>query len=361
MTSTWAAPGRVNLIGEHVDYNDGLVLPFALPWTTVASATASSANSVSVDSDGMGTVQFPIEVAPGEVSGWGAYVAGVLWALRDAGHRLPGLDLHISSDVPDGAGLSSSAALTCSVAAAVNAECDIGLDRPTLAGVARTAENDFVGAPTGAMDQLASLLCEADAALLLDCQSMQWRQIPFDLSNDGLTLLLIDTKARHELVGSEYGDRRRDCEAAASALGVSSLREASLDGVEQLSDERLRRRAQHVVTEIQRVAEVAELLEHRQVADIGPLLTASHNSLRDDFDVSVEALDVTVDAAVSAGALGARMVGGGFGGCVIALCRADDQAAIRQSVQSTYDDRGWDGPTFSNPHPSAGAHPFERE
>ncbi len=355
VTATWGAPGRVNLIGEHVDYNDGLVLPFALPWTTVTTVTASSGDTVTVESEGAGHAEFPVDAVPGDVSGWAAYIAGVVWALRDRGHNLPGLQFRISSEVPDGAGLSSSAALTCSVACAVNAECELGLDKPTLADIARVAENRFAGAPTGAMDQLASMLCEADSALLLDCQSMQWRQIPFDVSPAGLTLLLIDTQARHELVGSEYGDRRRDCESAARVLGVASLREATLEAVDQLHDEQLRRRAHHVVTEIQRVADVAELLDNGQVADIGAFLTASHDSLRDDFQVSVKVIDATVDAAVRAGALGARMVGGGFGGCVITLCRTDDELAIRESVHSMYDDRGWKDPAFSEPHPSLGA------
>jgi galactokinase len=356
MTVSWAAPGRVNLIGEHVDYNDGLVLPFALPGTTVTTASQTAGDSVMVTSAGKGDAEFPVRAAPGDVDGWAAYVAGVIWALCDRGHTIPGLTLEISSDVPDGAGLSSSAALTCSVAAAVNEECDLRLDRETLATAARAAENDFVGAPTGAMDQLASMLCEVDAALLLDCQTMQWRHVPFDVSDAGMALLLIDTQVRHQHVGSEYGDRRRDCEAAASALGLASLREATAEDLGRLDDEGLRRRASHVVSEIARVQDVVELLQSGQVAAIGPVLTASHVSLRDDFEASVEQLDVTVDAATRAGALGARMVGGGFGGCVIALCRRDDEEVICEAIQSVYDDRGWEAPSFSRPHPSAGAH-----
>ncbi len=355
--ATWAAPGRVNLIGEHVDYNGGLVLPFALPWTTVTSATLRDGETVSVTSNDVGSADFAVDVEPDDVSGWAAYVAGVVWALRQRDFDVPALDLHISSDVPDGAGLSSSAALTCSVACAINDVAGYGLGRPQVAEVARVAEHDFVGAPTGAMDQLASMLCEEKSALLLDCRSMEHRQIRLDPGAAGLDLLLINTHARHELVGSEYGDRRSDCEAAARELRLSSLREATPDDLGRLSDVRLRRRAQHVVTEIERVADVADLLDRGQVAEIGGFLTASHFSLRDDFEVSCEELDVTVDAALAAGALGARMVGGGFGGCVIALCRGANAANVQQRVESAYAERGWESPTITEPAPSPGAHP----
>jgi galactokinase len=355
---TWAAPGRVNLIGEHVDYNDGLVLPFALPWTTVTSATRRDGKQVSVRSDGVGSAQFPVAVAPDDVSGWVAYVAGVVWALRQRDLEVPALELEITSDVPDGAGLSSSAALTCSVACAINDVAGYGLSRPELAESARVAEHDFVGAPTGSMDQLASMLCEEKSALLLDCRSMERRQIRLDPRAAGLVLLLIDTHARHELVGSEYGDRRSDCEAAARELGVHSLRESTPDDLGRLTDARLRRRAEHVVSEIERVAAVAAVLDQGDVAAVGDYLTASHLSLRDDFQVSCEELDVAVDAALSAGALGARMVGGGFGGCVISLCHAHDEPRVRNALAEAYDEHRWQSPTITEPMPSPGAHPL---
>lgn len=356
MTAAWTAPGRVNLIGEHVDYNDGLVLPFALPWTTTTRATQRDGGAVTVHSEGSGSVEFAVDVAPGEVSDWAGYVAGVIWALRRRGFDVPGYELVISSDVPLGAGLSSSAALTCSVAAAISDDCGFGLTPQDVAEVARIAENDYVGVHTGAMDQLAAMLCRQHSALLVDCRSLDTRPVELGLANAGLRLLLINTEVKHELAGSEYDARRSDCEEAAQELGLAALRDASPAQVATLSDERLRRRAEHVVTEIQRVTDVVALLEAQRPAEIGALLTASHESLRDDYEVSSPELDATVDAALSAGALGARMVGGGFGGCAIVLCRIDDQTGVRQHVQEAYDRRGWRAPTITTPEPSPGAH-----
>jgi galactokinase len=350
------APGRVNLIGEHVDYNDGLVLPFALPFATTARVSLRSDDDVVVRSDGVGTETFDVGVRPGEVQAWAAYVAGVVWALRKDGHRVRGLDVDISSEVPTGAGLSSSAALTCSVVAAIGDASGLGLSLFDVARIARRSENDFVGAPTGVMDQLASVLGEVGHAVLIDCRSLETRQIPLDLASADLTLLLVDTRARHELVGSEYADRREDCERAAQILGLDSLRDASVDRIAELADERLQRRTHHVITEIQRVRDVVALLEAGHPADIGAFLTASHESLRDDFEVSCAELDVTVDAAVSAGALGARMTGGGFGGCVVALARGDDVDGVIIRIRAAYADRDWPEPQIWTPAPSAGAH-----
>jgi galactokinase len=355
VTATWAAPGRVNLIGEHIDYQDGLVLPFALPWTTTTRATRRDDDRVAVDSAGSGTVEFAVDVEPGDVSEWAGYVAGVIWALRQRELDVLGYDLVIDSNVPLGAGLSSSAALTCSVAAAISDDGDFGLSPNDVAEVARVAENDFVGVSTGAMDQLAAMLCREGAALLVDCRSLETRPVELGLADAKLRLLLINTEVKHELAGSEYGARRSDCEDAARELDLPTLRDATLEQVATLSNERLRRRAQHVVTEIQRVSDVVALLDAGRPADIGAFLTASHHSLRDDYEVSSVELDATVDAALAAGALGARMVGGGFGGCAIALCRGDDEARVRRTVQETYDDRGWGRPTITTPEPSAGA------
>lgn len=356
VTSTWAAPGRVNLIGEHVDYNDGFVLPFALPFITTARVTARSDEVVRVASQDVGEVEFATTLAPGEVEDWAAYVGGVVWSLQQRGATVPGLDIALSSTVPLGAGLSSSAALTCSVASAINDECSLGLDAREVADVSRVAENEFVGVPTGTMDQLASMLCESDHLLLLDCRSMETWSIPFDPAAVGMTLLLIDSQARHSLVGSEYGDRRRDCEAAAGELGVDSLREATLEQVASLADDRLRRRASHVVSEIDRVQQVAAILGASSPADIGAYLTASHESMRDDFEISCEELDVLVDAALAGGALGARMTGGGFGGCAVVLCRTDDVEAVTSRVESAYEAHSWKRPTIWTPRPSQGAH-----
>lgn len=367
MTATWAAPGRINLIGEHVDYNDGLVLPFALPMATTASVTRNTSGMVTVSSATADeTATFPVGVQPGDVTGWAAYAAGVVWAVHeqieqrgevepDAANGIGGLDVAIRSDVPVGAGLSSSAALECSVACAINAELRLGLDRVTIAALARRAENEFVGVPTGSMDQLASMLCEEAHALFLDCRTMQTCAVPFEPGRHDLTLLVIDTHAQHELAGSEYGDRRTSCEVAASSLGLSSLRDATLDSVTSLSDPVLLRRARHVVTEIHRVADVVQRLEAGRIAEIGGLLTASHQSLRDDFEVSCEELDLAVSAALVAGALGARMTGGGFGGCAIALCRSADVGAVEDSVRAAYSEQSWREPTIWAASPARGA------
>jgi len=355
MTSVWAAPGRVNLIGEHIDYNDGFVLPFALPFTTTAKVSTRDGDTVSVSSDGVGDTEFAVQTAPGETEGWAAYVAGVVWALRDEGAEIPGLRIELSSDVPSGAGLSSSAALTCSVAAAINDELQLGLERTVLARLARRSENDYVGVATGMMDQLASMLCRSGNALLLDCRSLETTQVPFDPPAAGLTLLLVDTHARHQLVGSEYSDRRNDCDAALAELGLPTWRDATLDDVLTLTDERLRRRARHVVTETQRVRDVSDVLAAGNIADIGAFLSASHDSMRDDFEISVVELDVTVETAIAAGALGARMTGGGFGGCAVVLCRDEDAGNVRSQVEAAYARHEWEPPSIYTPQPSDGA------
>ncbi|MBA2773614.1 MAG: galactokinase [Nocardioidaceae bacterium] len=355
MTVRWAAPGRVNLIGEHVDYQDGLVLPFALAQHTSATVERRAGDQVVARSRGQENA-FAVSSSPGEVEGWAAYVAGVVWALRDEGAAVPGLTIDLDSDVPVGAGLSSSAALECAVAGALSDELDLGLSPTALATIARRAENDYVGAPTGAMDQMASMLGESGHALLLDCRDLSTRQVPFDLSGAGLTLLVIDTHAEHSNVGGAYADRRSDCEAAAAQLGLSTLRDAEVGDLPRVTDAVHRRRAQHVMSEIARVQEVATILDAGRPADIGAQLSASHVSLRDDFEVSCDELDAAVDAALAAGALGARMTGGGFGGCAIALVRDGDVTAVEQRVQSAYDRRGWRAADIFAATPSHGAH-----
>jgi galactokinase len=259
--------------------------------------------------------------------------------------------------VPVGAGLSSSAALECAVAVALAELAAATPGRTELARLARRAENDFVGAPTGGMDQMVSLHGEAGGLVFLDTRTDEIEHIPFDVAAQGLELLVIDTRAPHALVDGQYGARRADCARAAELLGVPALRDATLDGVESLTDERLRRRARHVVTENARVLDVVGMLKAgKDPREIGPLLTASHASLRDDFEVTVPHLDVAADVAVAAGAYGARMTGGGFGGCVIALCDADRSAAVTAAVTEAYAARGWDSPATFPAVPSAGAH-----
>ena len=356
MTTTWTAPGRVNLIGEHVDYNDGPVLPFALKFSTTARVGLGTDKIVRVESKDVGSEEFPVDTAPGEVDGWAAYVAGVVWALRGRGVDVPGATIELRSDIPVGAGLSSSAALACSVASAIADECGAHLSPHDVADAARRAENDYVGASTGVMDQLASMLSVANHAVLIDCRTLETRDVAFDPSAEGLRLLLIDTHARHSLVTSGYGERRRDCEQAARTLGIRALRDADLDMVASLDDERLRARAHHVVTEIARVEEVVALLDAGHVSDIGAWLTASHRSLQDAFEVSCDELDVAVEAALSAGALGARMTGGGFGGCVIALVRSADASAVEAAISQAYRAHDWDAPTVWSVTPCRGAH-----
>jgi galactokinase len=359
----WHAPGRVNLIGEHTDYNDGLVLPFALGSGTVAAAAVSSEPVLELSSaqEPGAVVRIRLDrLAPGSVTGWAAYPAGVAWALREAGHHIPGARVAIESDLPRGAGLASSAALECAVIMALAGLAGLApldLPRSELAGLARRAENDFVGMPCGIMDQAASLLCEAGHALLLDCRSGDTTSVPLDPAVAGLTLLIIDTRARHALTGSEYGARRQDCAAAAREIGVGSLRELTDVGdiPGSLADPVLRRRVRHVITENQRVGQAARLLLAGELGSVGALLSESHRSLRDDFEVSWPEADVAVAAAVSAGALGARMTGGGFGGCVLALLPSERDARVRAEVSAALAAGGRRQPGFLAAVPAAGA------
>jgi len=358
----WFAPGRANLMGEHTDYNEGFVLPFALGQGIAAAAARADGRrlvlcsaqapgaAAEVDLDGL---------APGRVTGWAAYPAGVAWALAAAGYQVPGACIAIDSDLPEGAGLSSSAALECATALALTELAGLAVDRRELAAIARRAENDFVGAPTGIMDQSASLLSRLGHALLLDCRSLESTQVPFDPAASGSRLLLIDTKARHEHSAGEYGRRRAECEQAARLLGVPSLRYlTSLGDVDRLTDPVLRRRARHVFTDDQRVLEIAGLLRSAgedPYPRIGRLLTQAHLSLRDDFEISWPEADAAVDAALAAGALGARMIGGGFGGSVLALVRPDAADAARAGVAAAFAARSWTAPQFLAAAPSESA------
>ena len=363
----WAAPGRVNLIGEHTDYNGGLALPVALPWRTYVAVRPHAQAVLRAASDGMpgGPVSVPLdEVGPGHPHGWPAYVAGVFWALRQAGHRIPGAEVQITSDVPVGAGLSSSAALGCAVGAALSdlAGLDLLADdagRARLAAACREAENVVAGAPTGGLDQSAALLCRAGCALLLDCRDGATEHVPFDLGTHGLALLVVDTRTPHALVDGQYADRRRTCERAAAALDVASLREVEPSDLEHalraLPDETTRARVRHVVTEIDRVRQFADALSRDDFAEAGSLMTASHASLRDDYQVSCPQLDATVDAALAAGALGARMTGGGFGGSAIALVPAAVSDHVSEAIRTAFSDNGFQAPDIRTAEASQGA------
>lgn len=353
---TWSAPGRVNLIGEHVDYAAGLCLPFALAERTTVHA-APRAGRVRLRSRAEpGEVEIALDdIGPGRPAGWAGYAAGVLWALRAAGHPVDGLDIEVTTTVPLGAGLSSSAALECAVAMAADDLFGLGLDRRTLAAACVRAENEVVGAATGGMDQAAALLATAGHALLLDTRDATTRQIPFAPADDGLAVLVIDTRVRHRLADGRYGARRAAVEKAATTLGVASLRDADISGLTTL-DAELRPRARHVVTEIARVTEVVALLDAGRLAEIGPLLDASHTSLARDFEVSCAELDLVVEVARLAGALGARMTGGGFGGSAIALVPITLVDTVRAAVTGAFARTGRTAPHIRTATPSAGAH-----
>jgi len=337
--SVWSAPGRANLIGEHTDYNDGYVLPFALPHRTAVAARPASGLEWSVWSESTGElVRFgPANLVPGRITGWASYVAGIVWALRSAGHRVDPAALTVASDVPIGAGLSSSAALECATLCALAGDIVPLEEWPRIA---QRAENDFVGMPCGIMDQCAATFCRDGHALFLDCRSLTYQQVPFDLPAAGLAVLLIDTRAPHRLVAGEYAARRADCESAARMLDVSSLSDVSLAELDRalarLDSDVVRRRVRHVVTENQRVIDTVDLLHAGRIRDIGPLLSASHVSLRDDFEVTVPQLDTAMEAALASGAYGARMIGGGFGGCVLALIEAGAAHDVADAVAAAF-------------------------
>ncbi len=337
MTIRYSAPGRINLIGEHTDYNLGWSLPIALPQRTSVVFDPSDADALTVTSDlADGSVRIPLATKPGEVTGWAAYVAGVVWALRSAGHRVPGGSMRISSDVPMGSGLSSSAALECAVLGAL---CP-GVDRLDQARLAQRAENEYVGAPTGLLDQISSLFGAPSTALLIDFRELSVKPVGFDPSSSGVELLLIDSRERHGHVGGEYAARRLSCERAAADLGVVSLREvAEVSALDRVADPVDVRRARHVLTENQRVLDFVAALGDSDYVTAGRIFTASHASMRDDFAITTPHIDRIADTAVEAGAQGARMTGGGFGGCVIALVPADRVAAVRGAVQACATDQ----------------------
>ncbi|HST64983.1 MAG TPA: galactokinase [Mycobacteriales bacterium] len=354
--TTWTAPGRLNLIGEHTDYNDGFVLPLALPFATTATVTARSDGLVTMRSVQRGEASVRVaDLAPGAEESWSSYVAGVVWAFGQAGHDVGGgFDVVVDGRVPVGAGLSSSAALECSVAAALDDLLGAGMAPKDLALLAQRVENDYVGIPSGMMDQMAAMLCTAANALFLDCRSLEAEQVPLDVAAAGLVVLGMDSRAPHQLTDGAYGERRRDCEAAAATLGVPALRDATEADLDRLEGVQLKR-ARHVVTEDARVLATVAALRDGRVEDVGPLLSASHASMRDDFEITVPRVDLLAAAAEEAGALGARMTGGGFGGCVLALVPVDREAAVRDAVVAAYTGAGFGEPGFFAATPSDGA------
>ncbi|MBP2473609.1 galactokinase [Crossiella equi] len=371
-SGVWSAPGRVNLIGEHTDYNDGFVLPFAIPHRIAVAGRVREDGLLSVATvgdDGKVSQADPVPVAdltPGKLKGWAAYPSGVAWSLREQGIPVPGADLVIAGDVPAGAGLSSSHALECATALALlglsghPAESADGLapDLPTLARWIQRAENDFVGAPTGLLDQTASLRCVEGHALFLDVRSGEAEQVPFDAAASDLEILVIDTRASHSHTDGGYAARRAGCEEAARLLGVPALRDITLDTLaesEAALPEHLRPLVRHIVTENARVLESVEHLRAGELRNLGPILTASHASMRDDYRISCLELDVAVDAALAAGALGARMTGGGFGGSAIALVPKSLSPQVRTGVTQAFAAKGLTAPRLFTGIPAAGA------
>ncbi|WP_338495658.1 galactokinase [Streptomyces sp. SJL17-4] len=358
----WAAPGRVNLIGEYTDFNDGFVLPLALPHTTVAAVARRDDGVLrlhSADIDG-GIVQLAVDsLEPLSGGGWAAYPAGVVWALREAGHPVTGADVHLTSTVPTGAGLSSSAALEVVTALALNDLFALGLSRPELARLAQRAENAFVGVPCGVMDQMASACAEEGHALYLDTRDLSYRQVPFDLAREGLRLLVVDTRVKHALGDGAYAERRAGCEAGARALGARALRDVSAANLPEalglLGDEAILRYVRHVVTDNARVERTIALLDAGDTRAVGPVLTEGHASLRDDLRVSCPELDLVVGAANAAGALGARMTGGGFGGSAVVLVDTDRADAVAAAVEKAFAEAGHAAPGIFPAVPSAGA------
>ncbi|MDA0567584.1 galactokinase [Streptomonospora sp. S1-112] len=365
----WHAPGRVNLMGEHTDYNDGLVLPMALPWGVMLALTPTDDGTVEVRSaqrpgEDVRFATADLDADSPTVTGWASYVAGVFWAAREAGH-LPaeaGARIVLDSDLPIGAALSSSAALECVVLLALadaHGLTDLAADRPAMAAIARRAENAYVGAPTGILDQSASLRCTEGHALYLDCRTGLGSNVPFGLRESGLRLLIVDTKVEHQLkdATSGYAVRRGECERAAAELGVPALRDVEdlNAALPRLSDPVLADRVRHVVTEIHRVNAAVGLMRAGAVGDIGALFTASHLSMRDQFAISTPELDLAVETAVAAGARGARMTGGGFGGSAIALVPEDRLAEVERAVADAFAARGWTAPDQRVALPSPGA------
>ena len=357
----WSAPGRVNLIGEHTDYNDGFVLPFAINRSTSVAAAPRGDRTAHIHSafDGGSTASTHLDdLRPGSVEGWAAYPLGVLWAFEDQGTKVPGVDVYLDSDVPVGAGLSSSAALECAVAVMANDLSEAGLTGPELAALGQRAENLMVGAPTGIMDQSASLLGEEGHAVFLDCRNREAQLVPLDLAGNGLTLLVIDTRVSHEHSTGGYASRRASCEQGAKAMGVAALRDLSTEDLAEAAgilDEETFRRVRHVVTENARVLAAVDVLRTEGPAKLGALLVESHASMRDDFEISCPELDLAVETALGAGALGARMTGGGFGGSAIALVNSDDAGAVTDAVTRAFAAAGYTAPAVFTVLPAAGA------
>ncbi|YCQ22410.1 galactokinase [Arthrobacter sp. Z1-9] len=360
-TGTWQAPGRVNLIGEHTDYNEGYVLPFAIDRTARVAVAARADKTVRLLSTygDQGVVTTSLDsLEPGSAKGWTKYPLGVMWALRQRGIDVPGMDLLLDSNVPLGAGLSSSHAIECAVITALNELTGARLQAEDMVLATQQAENDFVGAPTGIMDQSASLRGSKGHAVFLDCRDQHVSLVPFETEPADLVMLVIDTKVSHSHADGGYASRRASCELGAEVLGVTALRDVQVADLKEaagLLDEVTFRRVRHVVTENDRVLQTVELLAAEGPASIGALLDASHASMRDDFEISCPQLDLAVEASRSNGAIGARMTGGGFGGAAIALTPVGSEQKVRDAVVKAFAGAGFTAPDIFTVTPAAGA------
>jgi galactokinase len=357
-----AAPGRVNLIGEHIDYSEGFVLPFAIKDRTMVAARKRDDLIVRIASvqrrNKIITVDIH-EVKPGLKGEWERYALGVLWSMGVKS----GVDLLIDGHVPLGAGLSSSAALECAVATAMNHLFDMGFNLEELARLTQKAENQYVGVPCGIMDQSVSLMASRGFALLLDCRDLSTRNIPFDVASHGLELLIIDTQAHHALTDGGYAERRASCESVAAKLSVKSMREltlAQLDSGRANLSETEYIRARHAITEMKRVLDCVDALGSGDFVKVGQLINESHRSLRDHYTVSCPELNTAVEASLAAGALGSRMVGGGFGGSAIALIEASKTSHTIKAVEKAFADKKFKAPRFFTSLPSQGAEVLSR-
>jgi galactokinase len=357
----WQAPGRVNLIGEHTDYNEGFVLPFAIDKTARIAVGVRSDSTIRLLStygdQGMTTADTG-HLEAQSAKGWTKYPLGVMWSLQQRGIDVPGLDLLLHSSVPLGAGLSSSHAIECAVISALNDITGAGLSPEDMVLATQRAENDFVGAPTGIMDQSASLRGSAGHAVFLDCRDQSVELVPFEAETAGLVMLVIDTKVSHSHADGGYASRRASCELGAEVLGVKALRDVAVGDLEEASgllDEVTFRRVRHIVTENDRVLQTVELLRRHGPSSIGPLLDASHVSMRDDFEISCAELDLAVETSRANGAIGARMTGGGFGGAAIALTPVAEERRVRTAVEQAFARAGFTAPDIFTVTPAAGA------
>lgn len=343
-----SAPGRVNLLGEHTDYNGGFVLPCAIERRVAVALGRGDGGLFSMDNDDQQPDRGP------RTGGWSDYPRGVVWALEQAGAHIPAFQASITGDVPPGAGLSSSAAIEAATALALDALCDLKMTRRDLALLCQRAENEFVGVQSGIMDQYAALLCQTGSALLIDCRALASEPVPLDLDVAGLALFVCDTRVRRRLASTGYNERRATCARAAERLGVAQLRDAAPGDLARLSGDELRY-AGHVISENARVLAGVAALRRGDFAAFGALMWASHASLRDDFAVSTDELDAVVAEARREGALGARLTGAGFGGCAIALIARDRAEALAEAVTRRFTERGYQAPVCFQFSPSAGA------